>query len=199
MATARIERHALCEPCPKEKSPAICQNDTSNPQRHVVPTTLLTKSKHVLFNVARPVTADVSKPLVTRLRQAKIVVTKPHSPSRRNINHSPSPKANTFSPKVTAAKAPMKSKGCDELLSYESNVSMPPSLVYDRYESGKGYHVVPPPYTRTFIPPKPDLVYHDAPTVNKTVLTAFNVKPSTTKPNKDLSQSNRPSTPISED
>nr|GFB06722.1 hypothetical protein [Tanacetum cinerariifolium] len=65
----------------------------------------------------------------------------------------------------------------DELLSSESNVSMPTSPVYDRYESRKGYHVVPPPYTRTFIPPKHDLVYHDAPTVNKTVLTAFNVEP----------------------
>nr|GEU31656.1 ribonuclease H-like domain-containing protein [Tanacetum cinerariifolium] len=79
------------------------------------------------------------------------------------------------------------------------NVSMPASLVYDRYKSGEGYHVVPPPYTRTFMPPKPDLVFHDAPTVNKTVLTVFNVKPSPTKPNKDLSQSNRPSASIIED
>nr|GEU69045.1 ribonuclease H-like domain-containing protein [Tanacetum cinerariifolium] len=39
-------------------------------------------------------------------RPAKTVVTKPHSPPRRNINRSPSPKASTFPSKVTA-KAPM--------------------------------------------------------------------------------------------
>nr|GFB06495.1 hypothetical protein [Tanacetum cinerariifolium] len=39
----------------------------------------------------------------------------------------------------------------------ESDVSLPASPVYDRYQLGEGYHVFPPPYTRTFIPPKPDL------------------------------------------
>nr|GEW87477.1 putative ribonuclease H-like domain-containing protein [Tanacetum cinerariifolium] len=64
---------------------------------------------------------------------------------------------------------------------------MPPLCpVYDRYKLGEGYHVVPPPYTGTCMPPKPDLVFHDAPTVNETIPTAFNVEPSTTKPNKDL-------------
>nr|GFA20910.1 hypothetical protein [Tanacetum cinerariifolium] len=82
---------------------------------------------------------------------------------------------------------------CDELICSESDVSMPPSLVHDRYQSGEGYHVVPPPYTGTFMPPKPDLIFHDAPTANETVPTVFNVNPSTTKPNKDLSQSNRSS------
>nr|GFA31043.1 hypothetical protein [Tanacetum cinerariifolium] len=88
---------------------------------------------------------------------------------------------------------------CDELISSESDVSMPTSPVHDRYNSRKGYHVVPPPYTATFMPPKPDLVFHDVPTVNETVPTVLNVEPSPTKPNKDLSQSNRPSTPIIED
>nr|GEY79931.1 hypothetical protein [Tanacetum cinerariifolium] len=37
------------------------------------------------------------------------------------------------------------------------NVSMPTSPVHDRYKSGERYHVVPPPYTGTFMPPKPDL------------------------------------------
>nr|GFD33028.1 hypothetical protein [Tanacetum cinerariifolium] len=54
-----------------------------------------------------PVTPVVPKPHVTRPRQAKTIVTKPHSPPRRHINHSPSPKASTFPLKVTAAKAPM--------------------------------------------------------------------------------------------
>nr|GEW56166.1 hypothetical protein [Tanacetum cinerariifolium] len=53
---------------------------------------------------------------------------------------------------------------CDELNSFESDVSVPTRPVHDRYKSGEGYHAVPPPYTRTFMPPKPDLVFHDAPT-----------------------------------
>nr|GEY40491.1 hypothetical protein [Tanacetum cinerariifolium] len=44
----------------------------------------------------------------------------------------------------------------------ESDVSVPTSPVHDRYKLGEGYHAVPPPYTRTFMPPKPDLVFHDA-------------------------------------
>nr|GFA83038.1 hypothetical protein [Tanacetum cinerariifolium] len=85
------------------------------------------------------------------------------------------------------------------IMSSESDVSMPTSPVYDTYKPGEGYHVVPPPYSGTFIPPKPDLFFHDAPTVNETVPTAFNVEPSTTKPIQDLSQSNRPSAPIIKD
>nr|GEV25817.1 hypothetical protein [Tanacetum cinerariifolium] len=88
---------------------------------------------------------------------------------------------------------------CDAMFSSESDESMPPSPVYDRYKSGEGYHVVLPPYIGTFMPLKPDFVFHDASTTNEIVLTAFNVEPSTTKPNKDLSQSNRPSAPIIED
>nr|GFA95338.1 hypothetical protein [Tanacetum cinerariifolium] len=71
---------------------------------------------------------------------------------------------------------------CDEMFNSESDVSMPASLVYDRYNSGEAYHVVPPLYTRTFMLSKPDLVFNDAPTVNETVPTAFNVELVTTKP-----------------
>nr|GEV03435.1 hypothetical protein [Tanacetum cinerariifolium] len=67
---------------------------------------LLTKSKLVPITAARPVTAAVPKPHVTRPRQAKTIVTKPHSPPRRHINRSPSPKASNFPPKVTAVKVP---------------------------------------------------------------------------------------------
>nr|GEV46801.1 ribonuclease H-like domain-containing protein [Tanacetum cinerariifolium] len=74
---------------------------------HVVPIAVLTKSKLVPLTVARQVTTTVSSNNVTRPRPAKTVVTKPHSPPRRNINRSPSPKASTFSLKVTAAKASM--------------------------------------------------------------------------------------------
>nr|GEV50540.1 hypothetical protein [Tanacetum cinerariifolium] len=88
---------------------------------------------------------------------------------------------------------------CNELNSSESDVSVPTSLVHDRYMSGEGYHAVPPPYTGTFLAPKPDLVFHDAPTASETVPNVFNVKPITTKPTKEMSQSNRPSALIIED
>nr|GEY36359.1 uncharacterized mitochondrial protein AtMg00810-like [Tanacetum cinerariifolium] len=77
---------------------------------------------------------------------------------------------------------------CDKLNSSESDVSVPTCPVHDRYKSGEGYHAVPPPYTGTCMPPKLDLVFHDAPTASKTVPTVFNIEPNTPKPNKDLSQ-----------
>nr|GEY39737.1 hypothetical protein [Tanacetum cinerariifolium] len=62
---------------------------------------------------------------------------------------------------------------------------------------GEEYHAVPPPYTGTFMPLKPDLVFHDAPNVNEPVHIAFNVELSPTKPDKELPH--RPSAPIIED
>nr|GEY04587.1 hypothetical protein [Tanacetum cinerariifolium] len=81
----------------------------------------------------------------------------------------------------------------------ETDESLLASPIYDRHHSGDGYHVVPPPYTGTFMPPKPDLVFYDAPNVNETVHTAFNVELSFTKPDQDLSHIHRPSAPIIED
>nr|GFA27762.1 hypothetical protein [Tanacetum cinerariifolium] len=76
---------------------------------------------------------------------------------------------------------------CDALKSSKSDVSVPTSPMHDRYKSGEGYHAVPPPYAGTFMPLKPDLVFHDASTISETVLTVFNVETSTTKPTKELS------------
>nr|GEU95419.1 hypothetical protein [Tanacetum cinerariifolium] len=87
---------------------------------------------------------------------------------------------------------------CDEMFSSETDESLPVSPIHDRYQSGKKYHAVPPPYTKTFMPPKPDLVFHDVPNVNETVHTAFNVELSPTKSDKDLSHTYRPSAPIIE-
>nr|GFB97855.1 hypothetical protein [Tanacetum cinerariifolium] len=87
----------------------------------------------------------------------------------------------------------------NELNSSESDVSVPTSPVYDRYKIGEGYHVVPPPYIGTSMPFKLDLFFHDAPAVSEKVPNVLNVEPSTTKPTKDMSQSNRPSAPIIED
>nr|GEV55416.1 hypothetical protein [Tanacetum cinerariifolium] len=82
-----------------------------NPQRHVPPIAVLTQSKLVLIPAVRPVTTVVPKTNMTRPRQAKTIVTKPHSPPRRHINRSPSPKASNFPPQVTAVKAPMNTDG----------------------------------------------------------------------------------------
>nr|GEW88970.1 hypothetical protein [Tanacetum cinerariifolium] len=87
----------------------------------------------------------------------------------------------------------------DEMFTSESDASLPASPIYDRYQSGDGYHAVPPPYTGTFMPPKPDLVFHNTPNVNETVHTAFNVDLSPTKPDNDLSHTHRPSAPIIKD
>ncbi|GJX79832.1 putative ribonuclease H-like domain-containing protein [Tanacetum coccineum] len=35
------------------------------------------------------------------------------------------------------------------------------SQINDKYKSAEGYHAIPPPYTRNFMPPKPDLVLAD--------------------------------------
>nr|GEY18426.1 hypothetical protein [Tanacetum cinerariifolium] len=81
----------------------------------------------------------------------------------------------------------------------DSDISMPTSPKYDRYQSGEGYHAVLPPYTGTFMPPKLGLVFHDAPNVNETVHIDFNVELSSTKSDKDLSHTHRPSAPIIKD
>nr|GEW41859.1 hypothetical protein [Tanacetum cinerariifolium] len=59
-----------------------------------------------------------------------------------------------------------------------------------------GYHAVPPPVTGTFMPPKPDLVFH-IPPYDENEHLAFNVQISPTKPEQDLSS--RPSAPIIKD
>nr|GEU99180.1 hypothetical protein [Tanacetum cinerariifolium] len=74
-----------------------------------------------------------------------------------------------------------------------SDESLPPSPIYGRYQSGNGYHVVPPPYTGTFMPPKPDLVFNNAPNNVETDQPAFNVQLSPTKPAYDLPHTYRPS------
>ncbi|GJR93861.1 hypothetical protein Tco_0266035 [Tanacetum coccineum] len=56
----------------------------------------------------------------------------------------------------------LDSQICDKFKSgmgYDSQVF--DSQVKDRYKSSEGYHAVPPPYTRNFVPPKPDLVLAD--------------------------------------
>nr|GEU71750.1 hypothetical protein [Tanacetum cinerariifolium] len=64
---------------------------------------------------------------------------------------------------------------CENYYSSESDSkSWPPSNLYDRFILSGGYHVVPPPYTGTFMPPKSDLVFNTAPIPVETDHLAFN-------------------------
>nr|GFB91053.1 ribonuclease H-like domain-containing protein [Tanacetum cinerariifolium] len=74
-------------------------------KKHVVPTLVLTRSRLIPLNAARPVTTAIPQTNVKHQRPAKHVVTKPHSPIRRPINYIPSHKTNNFHQKVTTVKA----------------------------------------------------------------------------------------------
>nr|GEX12262.1 hypothetical protein [Tanacetum cinerariifolium] len=89
---------------------------------------------------------------------------------------------------------------CENYYSSESNYeSWPPSNLNDRFQPSGGYHAVPPLYTGTFMPPKPNLVLTTAPIAVKIDHLAFNVQLSPLKPEQDLSHTSRPSAPIIED
>nr|GEX67259.1 hypothetical protein [Tanacetum cinerariifolium] len=89
---------------------------------------------------------------------------------------------------------------CDDYLSSESDYeSLPPTSLYDRFQPSYGYHDVPPPYTGTFMPPKPNLVFNNTPTAVETDHPAFTVQLSPTKPEQVMSHTNRPTVPIIED
>ncbi|GJR38821.1 transportin-1 isoform X1 [Tanacetum coccineum] len=77
--------------------------------------------------------------------------------------------------------------------------------VNDRYKAGEGYHEVPPPYTRNFIPPRPDLssaglddsIFKS--TVSETVTSVPETETSISKTSKDIVEKPktvRPSDPI---
>nr|GFA06404.1 hypothetical protein [Tanacetum cinerariifolium] len=86
---------------------------------------------------------------------------------------------------------------CENYYSSKSDSdSWPPSNLYDRFIPSGGYHAVPPPVSGTFMPPKPDMVFHTPPSDKNEHLT-FNIHLSPTKPEQDLSS--RPSAPIIED
>nr|GFC17315.1 hypothetical protein [Tanacetum cinerariifolium] len=77
--------------------------------------------------------------------------------------------------------------------------SLSPSSPSDRLQPSGGYHVVPPLITRTFMPPKLDLVFHTAPIDVETDHSAFTVQLIRSKHTQDLFHTNRPSAPIIED
>nr|GFA92875.1 hypothetical protein [Tanacetum cinerariifolium] len=86
---------------------------------------------------------------------------------------------------------------CDNYYSSESeNHSWSPSNLYDRFVPSGGYHAVPPPMTGTFMPSKPDLVFHTPPSDENEHL-SFNVQLSPTKHGQDFPSTS--SAPIIED
>nr|GEW16752.1 putative ribonuclease H-like domain-containing protein [Tanacetum cinerariifolium] len=115
--------------------------------------------------------------------------------------------------KLKLEKFQTSSKNLTELLAYQTNKkhdlgyfslesdyeSCSPSSLSDRSQPSGGYHVVPPPIIRRFMPPKPDLVFHTAPIAVETDHSAFTVQLSPSKPAQDLSHINRPTATIIED
>nr|GEV97184.1 hypothetical protein [Tanacetum cinerariifolium] len=101
--------------------------------------------------------------------------------------------------KLKLEKFQTSSKNLTDLLAKSDCESWPPSNLYDMFQLSGGYHDVSPPYTGTFMPPKPDLVFNTAPTVVETDHPTFNVQLSLTKPKQDMSHTTRPSVPIIED
>nr|GEW93451.1 copia protein [Tanacetum cinerariifolium] len=93
------------------------------------------------------------------------------------------------------------SKAYDTLQSYydKLTVDYDSVTVNDRYKSSEGYHVVPPPYTGTFMHPKPNLVFNDASNASMTVPNVVHVESSSNKPSNDMSKTLRPDAPIIED
>nr|GEY59142.1 putative ribonuclease H-like domain-containing protein [Tanacetum cinerariifolium] len=77
----------------------------TNPQKHMVPTAVLTQSKPVSIAAVRSVSAAVPKIKVTRPRLAHPIFTKSKSPIRRHITHSPSSKTGNSPSRVTAVQA----------------------------------------------------------------------------------------------
>nr|GEU31434.1 hypothetical protein [Tanacetum cinerariifolium] len=99
MAQTPARNHAQ-----KGKHQHYAKMSLPNPQRHVVPTAVLTKSKLVPLTAARTVTTAFPQPYVTRPRPAKTVFTKSPSLLRRHINRRLSPKPTNFPLKVTTVK-----------------------------------------------------------------------------------------------
>nr|GEU74898.1 hypothetical protein [Tanacetum cinerariifolium] len=77
-----------------------------NPQKHMVPTTVLPQSKPVSITAVRPVvSAVVPKIKMTRPRHVHPSVTKSKSPIRRHLTYSHSPKTSNSPLRVTAVQA----------------------------------------------------------------------------------------------
>nr|GEY95503.1 hypothetical protein [Tanacetum cinerariifolium] len=72
------------------------------PQKHRVPTVVLTQSKPVSNTAVRPVSAALPNITVTCSRHANQVVTKSKSPIRRQLTRNPSYRTSNSPPRVNA-------------------------------------------------------------------------------------------------
>nr|GFA04144.1 hypothetical protein [Tanacetum cinerariifolium] len=77
--------------------------------------------------------------------------------------------------------------------------SLSPSSLSDRSQLSGEYHVVPPPITGNFMPPKPDLVFHTALIAIVTAHSSFTVQLSPAKPSQDISHTTKPMAHVIED
>nr|GEZ50642.1 hypothetical protein [Tanacetum cinerariifolium]GEZ59343.1 hypothetical protein [Tanacetum cinerariifolium] len=68
--------------------------------------------------------------------------------------------------------------GCDSQ-GFDSQVLE--NQVNDKYNSGEGYHAVPPPYTGNYMPPKPDLVFADEHVVSESITSLAGIAKSKVK------------------
>nr|GFA31408.1 hypothetical protein [Tanacetum cinerariifolium] len=59
---------------------------------------------------------------------------------------------------------------------HESDNIVHTNIENDRYKTCEGYHVVHPPYTGTFMPSKPNLVFTDDPNASESVANVVNVE-----------------------
>nr|GEW61587.1 hypothetical protein [Tanacetum cinerariifolium] len=148
---------------------------------HKVSAAAPSKSQPILTAAARTISAVKPKFSKTRPNIALYAVSKSKSLLRRPFIRLPSPKPSISPPRVNAAKSSAVSAA-------QNN--------HGKFVPSGGYHAVPPPYTGTFMPPKPDLVFHTPPSDVTEHLT-FNVQASLTKTEQALSPT--PSAPIIED
>nr|GEV10494.1 ribonuclease H-like domain-containing protein [Tanacetum cinerariifolium] len=77
----------------------------SKPQKHMVPTAVLTQSKPLSNTAVRPVSTALSNITMTQPRHDHHVVTKFKSPIRRHITRSPSSMTRNSPPRVTVVQA----------------------------------------------------------------------------------------------
>nr|GEX64508.1 hypothetical protein [Tanacetum cinerariifolium] len=81
----------------------------TTPQKHMIPTAMLTQSKPIFTTAVRPVSAALPNIKLTRPSYSHKVVTKSKSPIKRYISRSLSSKISNLPPIVTAVHAPMVS------------------------------------------------------------------------------------------
>nr|GEX32772.1 hypothetical protein [Tanacetum cinerariifolium] len=116
-----------------------------------------------------------------------------------NTDSTNKPVSDVTSVSTVSAKIPVSSLPNVDSLSNAINADDLEEMDLKWYQLDNGYHAVPLPYTGTFMPPKHDLVFNNAPNDVEIDHPAFKVKLSPTKPDNNLSHTHRPSAPIIED